>query len=58
MAEKIESRNKIEGNVQMEASPSIDPDQVTVDDIKRFEALMKGKAVCAISNANSVGGRV
>jgi hypothetical protein len=29
----------------------IDPEKVTIQDIKRYEALMKGKAVSAISNA-------
>ena len=34
----------------------IDPDKVTIQDIKRYEALMKGKAVSAISNAQTPRG--
>jgi hypothetical protein len=43
---------------QAEPTSSIDPDQVTVEDIKRFEALMKGKAVAAVSNATAPRGLV
>jgi len=41
-----------------ETRPSVDPEQVTVEDIKRYEALMKGKAVSAASNAHALRGRV
>jgi len=34
----------------------VDPDTVTIQDIKRYEALMKGKAVSAISNAQTPRG--
>jgi hypothetical protein len=34
----------------------IDPSTVKIEDIKRYEGLMKGKAVSAISNASSLRG--
>ena len=34
-----------------ESPSSPDPDKITVQDIERYEALMKGQAVSAISNA-------
>jgi hypothetical protein len=39
------------------ASSPLSPDSVTIDDIKRYEALMKGKAVGAVSNAQAPRGR-
>ena len=34
-----------------EASKKMDPDSITIADIKKFEALMKGRAVAAVSNS-------
>ena len=58
-------------NKQLEGSPSSltvpqdnetqsspDPDKITVEDIERYEALMKGKAVSAISNSHAPKGEV
>jgi hypothetical protein len=36
---------------QIPTRAAIDPEKVSIEDIKRYEALMKGKAVSAISNA-------
>ena len=36
----------------------IDPDKVKLQDIKKYEALMKGRAVSAISNASQLRGLV
>jgi hypothetical protein len=36
----------------------IDPATVKIEDIKRYEALMKGRAVSAVSNASSMRGLV
>lgn len=40
----------------VQTSTSVEPDKVTVQDIKRYEALMKGKAVSAVSNAHAPRG--
>ena len=37
--------------VELISSSPINPDNVKIEDIKKYEALMKGKAVAAISNA-------
>lgn len=39
-------------------SGAVDPEGITVEDIKRFEALMKGKAIAAASNAAAPRGLV
>lgn len=41
-----------------ESGSSIDPDKLTQEDIKKFEALMEGKAVAAVSNATAPRGLV
>lgn len=41
-----------------QAGSSIDPDKLTVEDIKKYEALMEGKAVAAVSNATAPRGLV
>jgi len=38
--------------------PSMDPDKVSISDIRRYEALMKGRAVAARSNAQAPRGAV
>lgn len=41
---------------QIPTKAAIDPATVSIEDIKRYEALMKGKAVSAISNAQTLRG--
>ena len=41
-----------------QTSASVQPENITVQDIKRYEALMKGKAVSAVSNAHAPRGLV
>jgi hypothetical protein len=41
---------------QIPTRAAIDPEKVSIEDIKRYEALMKGKAVSAISNAQTLQG--
>jgi len=41
---------------QIPSKAAIDPATVSIEDIKRYEALMKGKAVSAISNAQTLRG--
>jgi hypothetical protein len=41
-----------------EPAGAVNPDKVTVEDIERYEALMKGKAVAAASNAHAPRGLV
>lgn len=43
---------------QLLSGSPIDPATVKIEDIKRYEALMKGRAVSAISNASSLRGLV
>lgn len=42
--------------VELISSSPINPDNVKIEDIKKYEALMKGKAVSAISNAQTLRG--
>jgi len=42
--------------VELISSSPINPDNVKIEDIKKYEALMKGKAVAAISNAQTLRG--
>ena len=51
-----DSPQKENEEVSLLMNSPIDPDKVTIQDIKRYEALMKGKAVSAISNAQTPRG--
>lgn len=55
------AEDNLQGNREAESlltGPSIDPDKVSISDIRRYEALMKGKAVAATSNAQAPRGAV
>ena len=42
----------------MKVTTEVNPNKITVEDIKKYEALMKGKAVSAVSNAHAPSGMV
>lgn len=54
----VAGSEKDQEEVRLPASTAIDPNTVSIQDIKRYEALMKGKAVCAHSNAQTPRGAV
>lgn len=53
-----QTSSSLTGLVPAASRGAVDPESITVEDIKRFEALMKGKAVAASSNATAPRGLV